>query len=239
MHLRAMALASTAAFVGMLAFAVPASAHITVSAPGATKGGLDTVITFRVPTESAKALTTGLKVQLPTSTPIADVLVQAQPGWTHVQKSVKLATPIKTDDGEITEAVSEIDWSADPGNGIKPGEFGTFVVIAGQLPDAPQITFKAIQTYSDGSQVAWIEVPAPGSNAEPEHPAPTLNLAAAATGANSTGPTVSASSAPVSSGSKTSSQTGAVVIASIALVLAALALAGLAVVVTRGRRATP
>ena len=59
MHLRAMALASTAAFIGMLAFAVPASAHITVSAPGATKGGLDTVITFRVPTESAKALIAG------------------------------------------------------------------------------------------------------------------------------------------------------------------------------------
>ena len=198
------------------------------------------MITFRVPTESAKALTTGLKLQLPTSTPIADVLVQAQPGWTHTQKSVKLATPIKTDDGEITEAVSEIDWSAEPGNGIKPGEFGAFVVIAGQLPDAPQITFKAIQDYSDGSQVAWIEVPAPGSNAEPEHPAPTLNLAAAgsAGAASSAAPTVSASSAPVSSDAKSSSQTGAVVIAGIALALAALALAGLAVVFTRGRRAT-
>ena len=136
------------------------------------------MITFRVPTESASASTTGLKVQFPVATPIASVLVQPQPGWTYTAKSTKLTTPIKTDDGDITEAVSEIDWSAtSAAQGIKPGEFGEFVVIAGQLPDAPSITFKAIQAYSDGSQVDWIDVPAPGSSAEPEHPAPVLQLA--------------------------------------------------------------
>ncbi len=235
MHLRAIALGTAAAFVGLIALAVPASAHVTVSAPGATRGGSDTVITFRVPTESDKASTTGLKVQLPTDTPIADVLVQAQPGWTHTQKSVKLAKPISTDDGDITEAVSEIGWTATAGNGIKPGEFATFVIIAGQLPDTPQLTFKAIQTYSDGTQVAWIEVPAPGSTAEPEHPAPTLDLAAA-----SGSPSVTASVAPPASGSKTNSQTGAVVLASISLVLAAsaAALAAYLLVITRKQRVT-
>lgn len=38
---------------------------------------------------------------------------------------------------------------------------------------------KAIQTYSDGTVVSWIEVPAAGSSAEPEHPAPTSQLVAA------------------------------------------------------------
>ena len=41
------------------------------------------------------------------------------------------------------------------------------------------MTFKAIQTYSDGQEVDWTEVAAPGSKAEPEHPAPTLKLGAA------------------------------------------------------------
>ncbi len=239
MHLRAIALGTAAAFVGLIVLAVPASAHVTVSAPGATRGGSDTVITFRVPTETDKASTTGLKVQLPADTPIADVLVQAQPGWTHTQKSAQLAKPISTDDGDITEAVSEIDWTATAGNGIKPGEFAAFVIIAGQLPDTPKLTFKAIQTYSDGTQVSWIEVPAPGSTAEPEHPAPTLDLAAAS-GTAAANPSVTASVAPPANGSKTNSQTGAVVLASIALVLAAsaAALAAYLLVIIRKQRVT-
>jgi uncharacterized protein YcnI len=205
-----LAIAVSAMFVAMLALAVPAFAHVTVSAPGAARGGSDAVITFRVPTESDTASTTGLQVRLPTDTPIAGVLVRPMSGWTHTEKTVKLATPITTDDGDITEAVAEIDWTATAG-GIKPGEFGEFVVMAGQLPDSPRITFKAVQIYSDGSRTAWTEVPAPGSAAEPEHPAPSLDLAAAAP---------AASTAPVAKSSASGSQTGAVILGSVALAVA-------------------
>ena len=207
-----LAIAVSAMLAAMLALAAPASAHVTVSAPGAARGGSDAVITFRVPTESDTASTTGLQVQLPTDTPIAGVLVRPIPGWTHTQKTVKLAKPISTDDGDITEAVAEIDWTATAG-GIKPGEFGEFVFMAGQLPDAPRITFKAVQIYSDGSRTSWTEVPAPGSTAEPEHPAPSLDLAAA-----STAP--AASAAPVAKSSASSSQTGAMILGSVALTVA-------------------
>src|SRR6266487_618067 len=166
-------IAVSAMFIAMLALAAPASAHVTISALGATRGGSDAVITFRVPTESDTASTTGLQVQLPTDTPIAGVLVRPIPGWTHTQKTVKLAKPISTDDGDVTEAVGEIDWTANAG-GVKPGEFGEFVVMAGQLPDAPRITFRAVQIYSDGSRTSWTEVPAPGSTAERNIPAPSL-----------------------------------------------------------------
>jgi hypothetical protein len=37
-----------------------------------------------------------------------------------------------------------------------------------------QIIFKALQTYSDGDIVRWIDEPAPG--VEPDHPAPVLKL---------------------------------------------------------------
>ena len=61
--------------------ALPAFAHVTVSSPGATQGGFG-VITFRVPTESATAFTTGLKVQFPASQPLSFASVKPKPGWT-------------------------------------------------------------------------------------------------------------------------------------------------------------
>ena len=94
-----------------------------------------------------------------------------QQGWTATITQSKLAKPIQTDDGAITQVISEVDSTADPGAGIKPGFFGQFTIIGGKLPDGvTTLTFKAIQSYSDGNQVAWIEQPAPGSTAEPDHP---------------------------------------------------------------------
>lgn len=214
-RVRSVAVAAAVA-AGLFALAVPASAHVTVSAPGATRGGGDQMITFRVPVEE-DADTVGLKVALPVDTPIASVEVQALPGWMHTEKTAKLATPVHTDDGDVTEAVSEIDWTAKAGQGLKPGEFGAFTIIAGQLPDAPTLTFKAIQQYSNGSSVSWIETAAPGNSAEPEHPAPVLTLAAAR-------PDPSAPAVAITQTASKSSNTGPVVLSIIALVVAAAAL---------------
>jgi len=162
---------------GVFALAVPAYAHVTVSAPDAQQGGY-TVLTVRVPTESDTLSTTALSLQLPTDTPIASVSVKPHPGWSFTTKTVKLAKPITTDDGPVSEAIGEVDWKADSaGSAIKPGEFDEFELSLGPLPDVSSLTFKAIQTYSDGSQVKWIETQAPGSTTEPEHPAPVLSLA--------------------------------------------------------------
>ncbi len=176
-----------------------ASAHVTVAAPGVTVGQSDAAITFRVPDESATASTVSLKVQLPTDQPIAGVLVAPVTGWTARITNTKLAKPLTTDDGTITEVVSEIDWTADAGAGIKPGFFGQFTVIAGQLPDGVStLTFKAIQTYSDNKVVSWIELPAAGSTDEPEHPAPKLTLLPASSDSNA--PTSGSATPPTSSG---------------------------------------
>ncbi|HZE50377.1 MAG TPA: YcnI family protein [Jatrophihabitantaceae bacterium] len=227
MRKRSILLGTVVASAAMLALAAPAYAHVTVSSPGAAPGGY-AVLTFRVPTESDTASTTALKVQLPSDAPLASVLVQAHPGWSFTTKTVKLDTAIKTDDGdEISQVVSEIDWKADSAaTAIKPGEFDQFLVSAGPLPKADAVTFKAIQTYSDGSQVDWTEVPAPGSTAEPEHPAPSLKLTSA-----------TATTTPVVTSSKSDSQTGPVVLGSIALAVAviAAALGGVAFVRSRGR----
>lgn len=224
-------LTAGAAAAGVLLVAWPASAHVTVSAPGATAGGSDQVITFRVPTESDSASTTKVQVKFPTTTPIASVLVAPHPGWTDSVITTKLSAPIHTDDGDITEAVSEVTWTANSAaDGIKPGQYGEFDVLAGLLPDVASLTFPAIQTYSDGSSVAWIETAAPGSSTQPEHPAPTLALSGAP--GQSTSPlTVFANPS-----SKKTSNTGPIVLSIIALVIAAAAL-GLAVV-SRARAGT-
>jgi uncharacterized protein YcnI len=166
------------AALAVLAVTTPASAHVTVTATGAAAGASDVEITFRVPDELPTARTVSLAVQFPLDTPIANVLVQPSAGWSFTEKTAKLIEPIITDDGDVTEAVSEVDWRA-TGTGIGAGEFGSFTVIAGQLPQAKSLTFKAIQTYSNGTKVSWIEVPAPGSTADLAHPAPVLTLTSA------------------------------------------------------------
>jgi uncharacterized protein len=222
--------------------AAAAAAHVTVVAPGATAGDTDATIVFRVPDESDTASTVGLKLRLPTDTPIAGVLVAPQPGWTARVTRSKLSKPIQTDDGAITDVVSEVVWTADPGAGINPGFFGEFTIIGGKLPTgATTLTFKAIQSYSDGEQVAWIDQVDDGSGSEPEHPAPVLHLAAASSapaGSNSApatspagssaAPTVVATPAhPASRSSDNGRATAGVVLggAGVALGAAALLLA--------------
>jgi uncharacterized protein YcnI len=123
---------------GVVAVAVAAgvaSAHVTVNPREATVGGF-TKLTFRVPNEKDSAATTKLEVVVPTDKPIAFVSVKPVPGWTVTTESTKLATPVQSDDGTVTDAVSKITWAADgPASAIKPGQFQEFDVSAGPLPD--------------------------------------------------------------------------------------------------------
>jgi uncharacterized protein len=217
------------------AFIVLASsawAHVTVNAVDATQGAY-TVLTFQVPTESDKASTVGVQVELPEAMPLAEVLDQPHPGWTFSSQTKRLTTPITTDDGVVNQAISEVEWKA-TGGGIKPGQFDQFVLSVGPLPNAPAMTFKVVQSYSDGTQVSWIEVPAPGSSAEPEHPAPVLKLSAASTGSTSSG----AGGSVVTAEPKKQSQTVPVVLGVVALVVAVAAAVAAGLALVRSRRRT-
>jgi len=182
--------ALVAAVVGglTLALAAPAAAHVTVNPNTATPGGY-TKVTFRVPNEKDSANTTKLEVTLPAGQPIASVSTRPVPGWTAVADKTKLATPIKSDDGEITEAVTKITWTADASSAIKPGQFQEFDVSLCPLPTSGQMIFKALQTYSDGDIVRWIDEPTT-DGAEPDHPAPVLKLTAATAPAAAPAPSV-------------------------------------------------
>lgn len=221
---------------GLLAAAGVASAHVTVHPESYAKGATDGVLTFRVPNEEDTAGTTKVQVFLPTDHPVLGVLVSPQDGWTAKVTNTKLKTPVKTDDGTITDAVSEITWT---GGKIDPGHYEDFNVAFGQLPeDTDQLTFKTLQAYSDGKTVRWIEEASGGE--EPENPAPVLKLAAKAAeessdAASSTASSKSSASSDTSEPKASASDSTARGLGAAGLVVGVLGLAAAAFAVLRGR----
>lgn len=215
-------LIGSAALAGCLAvtatFGAPfAGAHVHVTADGAKPGGY-AILTFSVPNESEKgAATTQLSVALPD---VASASTETLPGWTA-----------KLDRDAAAGTVRSVTWTAAPQAGIPPDQFGLFRLSV-KLPDTPTVTLPATQTYSDGTVVRWDQPTTPGG-AEPEHPAPTLDLASGGSGhgADADAPTVTAQSAGPA---QASSDDTARWLAGAALVLAAL---GLVTALVRSRRA--
>jgi uncharacterized protein len=147
-------------------------------------------------------------VAFPTDHPLASVQPQAIPGWDIKVTTSKLDKPLTLDGRTINEAVSKVTWTA-TGKGIEPGYFQKFPLSLGQLPeDTDQLVFKALQTYSNKEVVRWIEPQAEGQD-EPEHPAPTLQLSAAAEGDHHDDAAASPASAPKDTGNDETSTTTA------------------------------
>ncbi|MEU6505982.1 YcnI family protein [Streptomyces sp. NPDC046942] len=226
---RAAAVTAGAAAIVLLA-AGAASAHVTVHPESYAKGATDGVLTFRVPNEEDSASTTKVQVFLPTDHPVLGVLVHPQDGWTAQVTNTKLKTPVKTDDGTITEAASEITFT---GGKIGAGQYEDFTVAFGRLPDdTGQLVFKTLQTYSDGKVARWIEEPTGG--AEPENPAPVLKLTAGDPTA-APAPAKSTAATTQAAGSSDSTARGLGIAGLVAGVLG-LAAAAFALVRSRGTR---
>src|SRR4051794_37147842 len=184
-----------AAATAVAALAIPAAAqaHVTLQ-PSQAPAGAFTVLNVRVPTELDNASTAKVDVKFPDG--FAAARYQNVPGWKVRVITKKLAQPIQTDDGPITQGIDRMVFAraSAAGGGIKPGQFQDFPVsvqIPGKAGD--KLTFKAIQTYSNGEVVRWIG--APGS----DQPAPQVTVTAAAqaaaASANRTGTGAGATSA--------------------------------------------
>jgi len=153
--------------------AAAASAHVRVVPEQTTAGGW-TVLTFRVPNESATAATSQVAVDLPTDTPLLSVSTKPLPGWTATVETAPLPEPVDFYGTTLTEAPSRVVWTAQPGAEIADGQFQEFEVSAGPLPDAgTHLVLPAHQTYTDGTVVDWVDVAEEGAE-EPAHPAPEL-----------------------------------------------------------------
>ncbi len=212
-----------------LALLVPAAAqaHVTLQ-PNEAPEGAYTVLDVRVPNETDNANTTKVAVQFPQG--FGDVSYQAVPGWKVEVVHDKLTKPIQTDDGPVTEGVSEVIFS---GGKLAPGEFQDFPLSV-QIPGkaGEELTFKAVQTYDDGEVVRWIGAP------ETEHPAPQV-LVTPAQEEGAAPAAADTSDASASSGSTETSSSGSddkgLAIAALAVAVIALVVAGAAIF---GRRRT-
>jgi uncharacterized protein YcnI len=230
----------------VVGFALPASAHVTLHATGATQGGSDTLVSIRVPNEEDNATTSRVEVDLPAVNPLIGVLVQPTPGWQFQATTSKLPTPVTTDDGTVTDYVSKIVWS---GGSIPVGGYQDFNVDVSSLPKTATVELKAVQTYSNGDIVRWIDQPAAAGQPMPDHPAPTLQLAPAAADATSGAASVAPASSPAAAASpapapsvtglaKTSAVNGAKTLSIVAIVVGIVGLlAGLGGTLLPRRRA--
>ncbi|MBV9212679.1 MAG: YcnI family protein [Actinobacteria bacterium] len=148
--------------------AVPAGAQAHVSFhPNDVPAGANVTFNIRVPNEETNADTTKVDVAVPPG--FLDVATQPIPGWNAKVLTRKLAKPVQTDQGKVTEEVSEIIWS---GGKIPPGGFQNFAIATAMPDDATgTLTFKTLQTYSNGKVVRWIGPPSANE------PAPTIAVA--------------------------------------------------------------
>jgi uncharacterized protein YcnI len=218
--------AATAAAAAGLAIPATAQAHVTVNPNTATAGSFAELL-VRVPNEQDNANTTKVDLQLPPG--FVEASYEAQPGWSVKVTKRKLATPVQTDDGPVSEEVARITWTATGKQGaIAPGQFKDFPLSV-QIPDKANtaLTFKALQTYSNGQIVRWIGAP------DSDTPAPQVKVTAASTTA------APAASAPATTApaAKASSDSASKSLGIAALVIGILALlAGGAALLAARRR---
>lgn len=142
-----------------------AGAHVSIH-PNVVPTGAFTTLSIHVPNE-AETPTTKIAVRLPPG--FLDVSPTPPPGWKVTTKSEKLATPVKTDDGTITEQIREVDFT-----GSLPPEQTVILPISTQVPGKAGgvLTFPTVQTYSGGKVARWIGPPSD------EMPAPTIDITA-------------------------------------------------------------
>ncbi|MFJ6567492.1 DUF1775 domain-containing protein [Streptomyces sp. NPDC091292] len=164
-------LAGAVALVATLALAGTAYAHVEVTADTPQALAENVTLSFTSEAESGSAGFTEVRVVLPEGIAPGDVSLDSAPkGWTFKATA---------------------DGYAVAGPKLAVGTDAVHKVTVRQLPDAEELAFKAVETYSDGEVSRWIELPSGGK--EPEQPAPLLKLKAAAPGATPLGPSPTAS----------------------------------------------
>jgi uncharacterized protein YcnI len=151
--------AMTAAAVFLLA-ALPASAHVTIM-PNEVEQGAYTVFTVRVPSEKEGTETTAVRVVFPEGVTISRF--EPKPGWNvEFQRNEN-------------QAITEVTWTAEPGQGLDITEFTEFKMSGRVLPETAagtKLVWKAYQTYANGEVVEWIG--APGTDSPTPAPATTV-----------------------------------------------------------------
>lgn len=121
-------------------FASVASAHVTVQPKETTQGKYE-VFTVRVPSESKDSFTTKVEVKFPEGVSVSRF--EPKPGWKYELQR------------DATDKITGVTWTTE-GEGLSPTEFIQFQFQGKVADDATELSWKAYQTYKNGSVVEWV-----------------------------------------------------------------------------------
>jgi uncharacterized protein YcnI len=148
-------------------FPAAAVAHVTLQ-PGEWEPGAFARMAVRVPNERDDAETTSVSVQFPEN--VLTARFQAHPFCEREVEREALDQPVE----EITERIVSVTWTCDPAiaaDGFE--EFGLSFQIPEDASPEDELLFPAVQTYSSGEVVNWVD-PDP----EADTPAPRITVVA-------------------------------------------------------------
>jgi periplasmic copper chaperone A len=211
-----------AAFAALLLAAPLAAAHVTVN-PREWEAGGFAKFDVRVPNERDGADTTRVTLKFPEQ--VISASFQPVEGWRRTVKMVQLDEPIDDEGEQITERIDTVTWS---GGRIRPGEFQEFGM-SFQVPEeaGSEMTFPAVQVYSNGETVRWIGPP------DADSPAPTVAVLEPAAEEGAAEP--AATPSPAAAGGEQDEGSDTLSIVALVVAVAAL-LAALAGIFVRTRR---
>jgi uncharacterized protein YcnI len=147
--------------LALAALAPPAAAHVQVT-PGQVAPGDAVVFTVLVPNERDDP-TTRVELEIPEG--LVPFSFEDTPGW---ERETNTAA-----DGSI----ASVAWTGE----LPEGAFVRFGLLASTPDTEGTLTFRAVQTYADGTEAAWVGAP------DTDEPAPTVEVTATAEGANAGG----------------------------------------------------
>jgi periplasmic copper chaperone A len=176
----------------LAAVVLPAAAvaHVTIQ-PGEWEPGAFATMVVRVPNERDDAETTTVSVQFPEN--VLTARFQAHPTCEREVERDALDQPVE----DITERIVSVTWTCDPpiaADGFD--EFGLSFQIPEDAQPGDELLFPAVQTYSSGEVVNWVD-PDP----EADTPAPRVTVVA---------PEEEAEAAPTATDQTTTEETAAV-----------------------------
>ena len=176
----------------LAAVVLPAAAvaHVTIQ-PGEWEPGAFATMVVRVPNERDDAETTTVSVQFPEN--VLTARFQAHPTCEREVEREALDQPVE----DITERIVSVTWTCDPpiaADGFD--EFGLSFQIPEDAQPGDELLFPAVQTYSSGEVVNWVD-PDP----EGDTPAPRVTVVA---------PEEEAEAAPTATDQTTTEETAAV-----------------------------
>lgn len=167
---RTASLLASIAFAVLGAMAKPALAHVTLEQRQAAVGAAYKAV-FRVPHGCDGSPTIAIRVRIPEG--VLDVKPMPKPGWTITIMKGQYAKPHSLFRAQVSEGVTEIDWSGGKLPDDYYDEFVFMSFLASDLQPAQTLYFPVVQACEKGVH-RWIEIPAAGSD-YPE-PAPGLKL---------------------------------------------------------------